>query len=146
VADHIEREFDFVMVLEDMVLRGQIDLWFEEGGEPVIVDYKTDDVSAAEAPSRAQSYATQLQLYAIAIERLTGKQPARALLQFLRPNATVLVDVTGPALAAAAKLVGEFRQAQDRLDFPLCEGARCFRCPHFHGMCPSGAAPSVFGA
>src|SRR6185436_13463985 len=52
-AARVEREFDFLLVLEDIVLRGQIDLWFDG----VIVDYKTDDISAAEAPSRAQSYA-----------------------------------------------------------------------------------------
>ena len=41
----VEREFDFVIAVEDVVVRGQIDLWFEEGGELVIVDYKTDAVN-----------------------------------------------------------------------------------------------------
>ncbi|HLW76933.1 MAG TPA: UvrD-helicase domain-containing protein, partial [Bryobacteraceae bacterium] len=41
-AQRIEREFDFLFYFEDLVLRGQIDLWFEEAGELVVVDYKTD--------------------------------------------------------------------------------------------------------
>ena len=36
-ATTIEREFDFLMEVENVVLRGQIDLWFEEGGELVLV-------------------------------------------------------------------------------------------------------------
>jgi len=28
--------------IEDVVLRGVIDLWFEEAGELILVDYKTD--------------------------------------------------------------------------------------------------------
>ncbi len=50
-ATTVEREFDFLMESEGMVLRGQIDLWFEERGKPVIVDYKTDHVTAVDAPA-----------------------------------------------------------------------------------------------
>ena len=42
------------MAVEDLVMRGQVDLWFEEGGELAIVDYKTDAVTAAEAHRRAR--------------------------------------------------------------------------------------------
>src|SRR5262249_7617524 len=70
-ASHAEREFDFLMAVEGLVVRGQIDLWFEEGGEVVIVDYKTDTVTRQGAHGRAEDYAVQLKLYAIAIERLT---------------------------------------------------------------------------
>src|SRR5207244_5989204 len=37
-ASRVEREFDLLMAVDGLVLRGQIDLWFEEGGETVIVD------------------------------------------------------------------------------------------------------------
>ena len=52
-APTFEREFDFLMEVENLVLRGQIDLWFEDRGKTVLVDYKTDRVSAAEAPAHA---------------------------------------------------------------------------------------------
>ena len=91
-ATRSEREFDFLMVLEDVVLRGQIDLWFEEAGELVLVDYKTDEVKTRETAARAQFYAPQLRLYALALERITGRTPARAYIYFLRP------DVAAPSL------------------------------------------------
>ena len=61
-ATRIEREFDFLFETDDVIVRGQIDLWFEEAGELVIVDYKTDrdeigarGLRAAIAPLRARS-------------------------------------------------------------------------------------------
>ena len=135
-AERVEREFDFLLVLEDVVLRGQIDLWFEESGAPVIVDYKTDDVNSLEAASRAKYYELQLQLYALAVERITGRRPERASLYFLRPNIEISVDISG--LDRAAQVVREFRQAQDRMEFPLREGEHCVRCPYYRGMCPAG--------
>jgi ATP-dependent helicase/nuclease subunit A len=133
-ADRIEREFDFLLAVEDVVLHGQIDLWFEESGELVIVDYKTDEIGPEEASTRAQAYMLQLQLYAIAVEKLTGKTPDRALLYFLRPNLAIPVQLDG---SRAVEAVREFRQAQDRLDFPLREGEHCRRCPFFRGLCPA---------
>src|SRR5262249_26317029 len=78
-AARSQREFDFLLAVEDIVLRGQIDLWFVESGEHILVDYKTDDVSADGARERAGSYALQLQLYALAGERVTGQAPGRAV-------------------------------------------------------------------
>src|SRR5262249_29925203 len=85
-AGRVEREFDFLMALEGLVIRGQVDLWFEEGGELVIVDYKTDVISTRQAQARAQEYQFQLRLYALAIERAAGRPPDHAWLHFLRPN------------------------------------------------------------
>ena len=137
-ASRIEREFDFLLALEDIVIRGQIDLWFEESGERVLVDYKTDDISAAEAAGRAGAYALQLQLYAIAAGRLDGRAPDRALLYFLRLDMAVPVDIAGTALERARGIVLRFRQAQESGSFPLNEGIHCRRCPFFRGMCPAG--------
>jgi ATP-dependent exoDNAse (exonuclease V) beta subunit len=136
-AAGVEREFDFLLAIEDVVLRGQIDLWFEESGEQVIVDYKTDDVTAEEAPSRARIHELQVQLYAVAVERFTGRPPDRAVLYFLRPNLAVAVDVSPAALARAVGMVRAFRDAQERQEFPLQVGEHCLRCPFFHGMCPA---------
>ena len=74
-ATRVAREFDFLMAMEDLVIRGQVDLWFEEGGELIVADYKTDEVTAAEAPRRARDYALQLRLYALAVERVAGRPP-----------------------------------------------------------------------
>jgi CRISPR/Cas system-associated exonuclease Cas4 (RecB family) len=136
-AGRREREFDFLTAVEDVVLRGQIDLWFEESGELVLVDYKTDNIPPEEARSRAGAYGLQLQLYAIALERMTGRPPDRALLYFLRPDVAVPVALDS---AGAVEAVRGFRRAQEALDFPLREEEHCRRCPFLGGMCPARVA------
>ena len=139
-ASRVEREFDFLMAVEDLVIRGQVDLWFEEGGELVIVDYKTDSVTAAEAHRRARDHALQLRLYALAVERFAGRAPDRAWLHFLRPNTVVEVDLTPSLLERPEQIVRDFEDAQSKLAFPLNEGERCRRCPFFRDLCPAGHA------
>ncbi len=56
---------------EIVLVQGIIDAYFEEEGQLVVVDYKTDRVfSAAELKNK---YLSQLEYYAEALERLTGK-------------------------------------------------------------------------
>jgi ATP-dependent exoDNAse (exonuclease V) beta subunit len=141
-ATRIAREFDFVMALEDLVINGQVDLWFEEGGELVIVDYKTDAVTAAEAHYRARDYAMQLRLYALAVERVAGRTPDRAFLHFLRPNTVVEVDLTPTLIESPEQTVRDFLEAQSKLDFPLNEGDHCKRCAFYRDLCPAGQAPA----
>jgi len=136
-ASRVEREFDFLMSVEDLVVRGQVDLWFEEGGELAIVDYKTDSVTAVEAHQRAQDYALQLRLYALAVERVVGRPPDRAWLHFLRPNTAIEVDLTPSLLESPEQIVRDFLEAQEKQEFPLHEGERCRRCPFFKDLCPS---------
>ncbi len=140
-ASRVEREFDFLLAVEDLVIRGQVDLWFEEGGELVIVDYKTDAVSGPEAHGRADDYALQLKLYAMAIERLTGRAADRAYLHFLRPNTVVEVDLRPSLLDSPEQVVRDFQAAQSELDFRLNEGGHCGRCPFYRDLCPAGPLP-----
>ena len=137
-ADRMGREFDFLMAVEDLVIRGQVDLWFEEGGELVLVDYKTDDVTAVEAHQRARDYELQLKLYAMAVQRVAGRPPDRAWLHFLRPNRAIEVDLRPSLLDSPEQTVREFLDAQDKLQFPLREGERCKRCPFYKDLCPAG--------
>jgi ATP-dependent exoDNAse (exonuclease V) beta subunit len=139
-ATRVEREFDFLMAVEDLVVRGQVDLWFEEGGELVLVDYKTDDVKAAETPDRTRDYALQLRLYAMAVERVAGRAPDRAYLHFLRPDRVVEVDLGPSLIESPEQVVRDFQDAQSRLEFPLNEGERCRRCSFFKDLCPATLA------
>jgi ATP-dependent exoDNAse (exonuclease V) beta subunit len=151
-ASRIEREDDFLMAVEDIVLRGQIDLWFEEGGELVLADYKTDEVNARDAAGSADFYAPQLRLYAMALERITGRFPDKAYVYFLRPGVAVPIGLERTLLDDPESLVRAFREAQSTLSFPLREGEHCRRCPYFHGLCPAGStvadvvhAPAIDG-
>ena len=136
-ATRVEREFDFLMNVEDLVIRGQVDLWFEEGGELVIVDYKTDAVNGVEAHARAHGYELQLRLYAMAVERVAGRPVDRAWLHFLRPDKTIEVDVAPSLLDSPENSVREFLEAQDSLTFPLREAPHCRTCEFFKSLCPS---------
>ena len=136
-ASRVEREFDFLMAVEDVVVSGQVDLWFVEGGELAIVDYKTDAVTAAQAHQRAQDYALQLRLYAMAVERVAGRPVERAWVHFLRPNTAVEVDLAPSLLESPEQIVRDFAEAQSKMEFPLNEGEHCLRCQFFRDLCPA---------
>lgn len=134
-ASRLEREFEVLMAVGDVVVRGTIDLWFEEGGELVLVDYKTDRLKPEEAPD--PHYAIQIRLYALALQAITGKLPALAALFYARWKMTIPVSLSAAELEDAKAAVGELRQAQSRLDFPMRPGSRCQYCPHYHHSCPA---------
>ena len=85
-ASRIEREWDFLLAIDDVVLSGQIDLWFEEAGELVLVDYKTDQVDIDGIKARAAEYAPQLWLYTAALQRATGPCAGSSLHLFRAPG------------------------------------------------------------
>jgi ATP-dependent exoDNAse (exonuclease V) beta subunit len=136
-ATRIEREYDFLVSIDSLVLRGQIDLWFEQNRELIVVDYKTDQAHKPIDPRRVHSYALQLQLYAIALEQIAGRPVTRAYLHFLRPNELVEVDLSPLQLNAAREHVRAFIKAQDVLEYPLSTGDHCFRCAYYKEICPA---------
>lgn len=58
---------------ETVLIQGIIDAYFEEEGELVLVDYKTDYVERGQEEELAERYRTQMVYYARALEQLTGK-------------------------------------------------------------------------
>ena len=72
----VRREQPFVFEYEGQLIQGIIDLYFEEDGELVLVDYKTDRVMKGEAGEKelVKRYAIQLDYYAKALTQLTGKK------------------------------------------------------------------------
>jgi len=131
-ASRVEREWDFIVDVEGTLVRGTVDLWFENrfenGAEITIVDYKTDKAVSAE------TYTPQLALYGLALERAFGKRPAHAWLHFLRPN--TLVEV--PLDHRVEGLLAELRTAQETMRFDLNEGDRCRSCQFYRNLCPAG--------
>ena len=57
---------------ELLLVQGIIDVWFEEEDGLVVLDYKTDQVDSPE--ELTEKYHAQLDYYARALERLTGKK------------------------------------------------------------------------
>ena len=55
---------------ENVLIQGVIDVYYEEDGELVVLDYKTDRVEREE--ELVSRYRTQLELYSEALEKITG--------------------------------------------------------------------------
>jgi ATP-dependent exoDNAse (exonuclease V) beta subunit len=135
MPDHparMEHEFDFMFAMGDVVLRGQIDFWYEQDGELVLLDFKTD---REESP---QEYALQLRFYALALERYLGRMPDRAVLFYLRSGRAVEISLLPDEVGAAVNTLKSFLEAQETMMFPLQEGDHCRRCAFFKGLCPAG--------
>ena len=67
-------------------LHGFIDLLFEEDGDLVVVDYKTDSVSEADVPAAVTRYRLQGGAYAYAVEQVTGKRVKEVVFLYLQPQ------------------------------------------------------------
>ena len=63
---------------EMVLIQGIIDVFFEEEGEMVLLDYKTDRVR--QGKELADRYRAQIELYKKAIERATGRKVKEQLL------------------------------------------------------------------
>ncbi len=126
-------EWDFVFETAGLVLRGQIDLWFETDRDLVLVDYKTDrnpDQRAIDAHS------LQLRIYALALGKALGRRPTRAVLAFLRSGTEHEVDLSPLFAGEALEAVHRFRDAQRSGRFPLQPGEHCRSCEFYLGACP----------
>ena len=72
-----------------MLVQGIIDAYFEEDGELVLVDYKTDHVeSGAELISR---YKVQMEYYTKALEQALDKHVKEVILYSLSLNEEVIL-------------------------------------------------------
>jgi ATP-dependent helicase/nuclease subunit A len=93
LAKNISREFKFSVLRpagdyypgggdDKILLQGVVDCYFEEDGELVVVDFKTDKVTEATITDKAQTYAPQLAAYADALEKITGKHVKEKIIYF----------------------------------------------------------------
>ena len=81
-------------------LQGFIDLLFEEDGELVVVDYKTDDVRE-EAETAIDRYRMQGAAYALALQKATGQTVKEVIFLFPRPEPVIEVAMTNLAALTA---------------------------------------------
>ncbi|MCL2151549.1 MAG: UvrD-helicase domain-containing protein [Oscillospiraceae bacterium] len=93
-AENIKKEFKFSLLYpaerffpgggEDKILfQGVIDCFFEEDGELVVIDFKTDRVTKDTLMEKSDFYAPQLMLYSEALERITGKRVKESIIYYL---------------------------------------------------------------
>jgi ATP-dependent helicase/nuclease subunit A len=74
---------------DSIIVQGIIDLLIKTPKGLLVIDFKTDDVSAKEAPQRATLYRPQLDLYAQAAAAITGQNVLSKWLYFLSPGCTI---------------------------------------------------------
>ena len=101
-AKRIERELPFSMLFEgkrvydtledgeNLFLQGIIDTAFEENGEWVLVDYKTDRVTSGE--DLIKRYKIQMDLYKEGLQRLTGMPLKACYIYSFRLHDAIIVD------------------------------------------------------
>ncbi len=134
-ARRCERESAFLFAWDDIVLRGRVDLWFEEeDGKLVVVDYKTDRFEPEDREERLETYRLQLRFYAAALKRQRKKPVKEAWLYLLRDDRAEPVALGGEEELRA--LLRQFREAQEKLEFPARPGARCRGCGFYRNLCP----------
>jgi ATP-dependent helicase/nuclease subunit A len=97
------RELELAAPLGGSLVEGVIDLLADIDGALVLVDYKTDRVPISGLDARVTAYAPQLATYALAVETITGRPVARAVLVFVGPDGAVEREV--PDLAAVCATV-----------------------------------------
>jgi ATP-dependent exoDNAse (exonuclease V) beta subunit len=69
-SPEVYRELPVGVLLEGVVVGGAVDLLYRDGGEWVVVDYKTDRV--VDAAALLERYTPQGAAYAVAVEAATG--------------------------------------------------------------------------
>lgn len=74
---------------QNILLQGVVDCFFEEDDGLVVLDYKTDHVSAEYAPQAAQHYHEQLKYYAEGLSRIFQKPVKKKYIYFLHCGKTV---------------------------------------------------------
>lgn len=101
-AKRIEREMPFSMLFEgkrvydtledgeNLFLQGIIDTAFEEDGEWILVDYKTDRVKSGE--DLIKRYKIQMDLYKEALQRLTGMPVKACYIYSFRLHDAIIIE------------------------------------------------------
>jgi ATP-dependent helicase/nuclease subunit A len=94
-ASAVRREIEFLLAWppdrrdadDGRYLQGYIDCLYQDAaGKWHLLDYKTNDLSAAACHAAASRYEMQMHVYAMAAERAFGQPPIDLALHFLRPG------------------------------------------------------------
>ena len=96
----LQREFKFSILApakdlgfddrsSQILLQGVVDLFWESPQGIVVLDFKTDYVPPGKVAEKAALYRGQMQTYAYALEKITGKPVAKVLLYFFSTGESV---------------------------------------------------------
>jgi len=128
-------EIPFYLNLQGYRIEGVIDkLYRGPSGRLMILDYKTDGISAEEIETRAAEYRLQLSAYALAVYRLFGEEVETAL-AFLQPG--IIRPIDHDPGRTEIEIIETIR-AIDGVKSPLVERTRCLSCGYRESFCMTG--------
>jgi ATP-dependent exoDNAse (exonuclease V) beta subunit len=90
-ASRVWREMNLWFPDGEHLVEGKIDLVFEEDGQLVVVDYKSDAITEEQALEQAGHHAPQLQLYGRGLSQALGQPVRERLVLFTAIGRTVPV-------------------------------------------------------
>ena len=89
-AKQVKREIDFILNERHGLIQGKIDILFEDGqGEWHVLDYKT--ATGDETAARKSAYDLQMEIYALAAERLLKLPVRSAMIYYLKNQKAVTI-------------------------------------------------------
>jgi ATP-dependent exoDNAse (exonuclease V) beta subunit len=90
-ASRVWRELNLWFPDGEHLVEGKVDLVFEEEGQLVVVDYKSDAITPDQALEQAAHHAPQLQLYGRGLSQAFGQPVRERLVLFTALGRTVPV-------------------------------------------------------
>ena len=101
-APHIRKEFKFSLLAparvllggdsqEQVLFQGAVDCWWEDEDGITVVDFKTDRITAFNRDQVIDRYRRQVELYAYALERITGIPVTHASLYFFSIGEEIII-------------------------------------------------------
>ncbi len=139
----VRMEFSISAALGDDFITGTIDRLFrDETGLWTVLDYKTDAVTATDAPARAETYWPQLSFYAVMVRKLFAAEKVRLKILFAeQPALTIEKDLSIADLdAAEGEIVSTIALIKNG-EFPA-PPVPCSGCPLLPDGCRVNQPPS----
>ncbi|MBC7788802.1 MAG: UvrD-helicase domain-containing protein [Anaerolineae bacterium] len=140
-AVRVEREYPFYLGIDGTMVQGVIDLVFTDAdGRAVVVDYKSNDLSASDRINvLAQYYQPQIELYSLAAHRAGLAEPGEATLYFLNKPESRTHSVNAARLDAVEASAAEALDRINRGAFETGPGEKCRNCGYrTRGVCEVG--------
>ncbi len=138
VERRAEERFGFI--LDDVLIRGTIDLAVRTGERWTIVDYKTAKPGPYEAA--VEQYRFQVGVYALALHRAWHTVPERLIIHFLSTGVSREIPCDRELVEETAGTLSRIIESMDEGDFDPRPSDRCSVCP-YHGLCGmDGSVPA----
>jgi ATP-dependent helicase/nuclease subunit A len=123
-ATALHREIEFLLTWppdrsgsDGRFLQGYIDCLYQDAsGKWHLIDYKSNDLTAAACPTAAKQYEMQMFVYALAAERALGEPPTEIAIHFLCPGVEHIFDWNDTTRRRGIDLVNEALAKSDSPD------------------------------